>query len=307
MTSAIPLLRKIDPHRARLEAVARTCRRHDAGMQWSTLPGPASYLRFRLERADSVMVCRVGLRSWLGKHWPDIEGLAWERCEETSLHRLVSASFPPLHFHETRLVYDRARFLGRSDIGGDSETWPCLDSQEGPVWVEQFEGALSRSLPLTWLSSLVIPVDYRIGVARVAVRRLSALRVHDIVLFDMVYGVAYAATQRLFHFNFSMEHIAVEDILSHLESNAMDLAEPTPAPAGLDVSVLSLSIDVVLCRMQQTVGELNDIQQGVTLQLPEDAHRSVRLLVNQQCVAIGEVVQVGERLGVQIASVMPRP
>ena len=304
MLPVIPLLRKIDLQRAALEAVAHQCFRHGAEVRWDAMPGGESYLRFRLERADRTLVCRVRLTTWFHAHWPDMQGLAWGRCDEGILQRLVNASFPPVQFDGPWFGCDRAHFLGRHDNVGE-QALPCVDSREGPVWIEQFDAGLpSRPHALGWPSSVALPVDYRIGMARVPVRRLAKLRTMDVVLFDMVAGVAHVGEKPIFHFNFSMEHIVVEDFLSNIESTDMDNVEPREE--GVDVSALTLSLDVVLCRMQQTVGELNDMQQGVTLPLPENAHRSVRLMVDRQCVALGEVVQVGERLGVQITSVMPR-
>ena len=305
MMQAIPMLRHVDPQRIALESVARDCYRRGAEVHWKVRPGETCYLRFKLERADSVMVCCVSLRTWLQEHWPDIEGLAWERCDEHSLRRLVTASAPPIRFDCASLGYERACFLGRLDAQDDSEMQPCLSSHEGDVWIEQLHGAPSvSSASVSWLSSLVLPIDYRIGATQLPARRLAGLRVHDIVLFELVYGRAFFCEQALFHFNFSTEHIVVDDILSNIESQQVGVVEETYE--GVNVSTLSVSIDVVLCRMQQTLGELSDLQPGTTLPLPETAHRSVRLMVGRQCVATGEVVQIGDRLGVQIETVMPK-
>jgi len=304
MMQAYPTLRHVDPQRIVLERVARSCYRRGAAVRWQARPARTCYLRFRLERADGDLVCCVALRTWLRAHWPDIEGLAWEQCDDRDLHRLVTASTPPIRFDCPSLRYECACFLGRIDVQDESDVQPCLSSCEGDVWVEQFDGASLPSLLTTnGLSSLVLPIDYRIGAAWLPARRLAGLRVHDIVLFEFVQGIANFSEQPLFHFNFNREHIVVEDILSNIESRK--IGDVDEATVGIDMSTLSVPIDVVLCRIQQTLGELSDLQPGATLPLAEDAHRSVRLMVGRQCVATGEVVQIGERLGVQIESVMP--
>jgi type III secretion protein Q len=305
MMQAFSILRHVDAQRIALETAARSCSRRGAEVRWKVRPGKACYLRFKLGRADGVLLCSVSLRTWLRVHWPDIEGLAWEQCDDRDLHRLVTASAPPIGFECPSLRYERSHFLGRLDIQDEGDVQPCLRSREGDIWVEQCDGAPPSSCSsANWLSPLVLPIDYRIGAARLPARRVTGLRIHDIVLFELAHGTANFNEQSLFHFNFNTEHIVVDDILSNIEIQQADEAGETSA--GVDVSTLSVSIDVVLCRMQQTLGELSDLQPGATLPLAEGAHRSVRLMVGRQCVATGEVVQIGERLGVQIESVMSR-
>ncbi|MGY8564895.1 FliM/FliN family flagellar motor switch protein [Paracidovorax citrulli] len=76
---------------------------------------------------------------------------------------------------------------------------------------------------------------------------------------------------------------------------------PFATGTGIDIRRLPVTVDVVLCQLQQSIAELDGLQPGTVFNLPHDAWKQLQLRVNGQVVARGELVQVGDQLGVQLA------
>lgn len=80
-----------------------------------------------------------------------------------------------------------------------------------------------------------------------------------------------------------------------------------PAADMRDVRLLAgveVQVDVVLGRVKLPLGELLALSPGSVLELNRAADAPVEVLVNGTLVACGEVVIVGDELGVRITSVV---
>ncbi|HEY9132747.1 MAG TPA: FliM/FliN family flagellar motor switch protein [Dyella sp.] len=307
MAAVFNSLRKLDAKEAERQASFRLCRRLGAPLRWQALAAHTHYLRFRLERDDGSLVCLVGLDGWVRAQWPDLHGLAWDVCDVATLRRLIAGCVQPIRFEHPGHAYRRAHFEGRVDGGQDAYPFPCVESREGDVWIERADIQPRHAAPLaSWVPALAISADYRIGHAHLSVRRLDRLRVHDVLLFELTHGTAYYGERPLFHFTFNTGQIVMDEIILDTEFEQAE-GIPVPSQAHIPVASLNVQVDVVLCRMRHTLEQLAELQPGMTWELPENAHRQVRLLVNGQCVATGEVVQVADKLGVQIASLSGVP
>ena len=85
-----------------------------------------------------------------------------------------------------------------------------------------------------------------------------------------------------------------------------DLGEGTPAgtPAGLDVLAdVQMEVTVELGRVSMPVRDLLALQPGNVVELDRHAGAPVDVLVNGTRVAQGEIVVVGDELGVRITSI----
>lgn len=223
------------------------------------------------------------------------------------MRRLIAGCVQPIRFEHPGYTYRRAHFEGRVGGNHDASPFPCVASREGDVWLERADVAPRAEAVLAdWAAGVTIATDYRIGHANLSLRRLGRLRVHDVLLFELAHGTAYYGERPLFHFTFNAGQIVMDEVFLNTELEQADGAL-MPSQAHIPVAALNVQVDVVLCRMRHTLEQLAELQPGMVWDLPEDAHRQVRLLVNGQCVATGEVVQVGEKLGVQIASLSGVP
>jgi type III secretion protein Q len=249
------------------------------------------------------MRCLIDIDQWAAAHLPGIEGLAWEHCDEATRRQLFAGGDRPLRFEDTSFAYEEARFDGivRRD---QDESLPTVTSSEGVVGIESMDWSLVAPLmPFSLPAELMLDVDYRIARLRLDSRRLARLRRHDVLLIPAGPAFACIGDRPVLSFNFTMEYITVNDIFTHLGNEPFEdtVASPTGAFEGLDLSTLPVTIDVVLCRLSHSLSFLAECQPGTTLALPADAHCRVELRVNGQRIAAGELVQVGDNLGVQIA------
>jgi type III secretion system YscQ/HrcQ family protein len=209
----------------------------------------------------------------------------------------------PLRFEDALLDYDEATFEGMVHRDQD-ESLPCVTSAEGVVGIESMDWSLAAPLePFGLPADLMLDVDYRIARLHFDRRRLARLRRHDVLLLPTGPALGFIGNRPVLSFNFTLEYITVNDIFAHRGDEPFEDtgASTTTAFTGLDLSTLPVTIDIVLCQLAHSLSYLAECQPGTTLALPTDAHRRVELRVNGQRIATGELVQVGDGLGVQIA------
>ena len=298
-------LREVPPDRLAHEAAFRLCQALGWHVAWEPLPAQRSLIRFHPSSAHGMVVCLVQTAQWAALHWPQLPGLAWDALDEISARKLFDA--PP----QGPLAVDW--------LDGGQTLWlqqvppappkqrslPCLHTEHGPIWVERLElRAIVPVAPAPLPAQVPVTVQYRVGHASLTVAQLHALRVGDVVLIGELQPQALLEHRPLFSFSFDEGHM----IISEFELPSATLDSPAPLDdaagvlptVGLDVAALPMTVEVILCRLNHTVAELGQMQPGSTHALPSDAHRQVELRVHGQRVAKGELVRVGEGLGVQI-------
>jgi len=90
-----------------------------------------------------------------------------------------------------------------------------------------------------------------------------------------------------------------EDLGEDMESEH----EQEQVTAGVDLQSLPVTVTVEVARVKMTLKELTELSVGSVLQLPMGVHDRVTLLVNGKKAAHGELISVGETLGVRIISI----
>ncbi|WP_445147338.1 type III secretion system cytoplasmic ring protein SctQ [Dyella sp. Tek66A03] len=293
------------------QALYRQCRAHGVDVHWQQLPVVGCYLHFTLRHGGGSMSCLVDVAEWACKRLPGVAGVAWDELDTRSGHLLFGSCPQPLHLESPALQYEQATYDGLvpgTRLAMAEIPWPCVPSNEGTIWIESLDKSyaqapVSPSLP----TKLALSVRYRIGNVQLRSGQLRTLRCNDVVLLGEIAGRAMVNRHSLFSFNFNLENVVVNDTFSPpFDDSDEPLAQP-PIQRDLDLASLPISIDVVLCTLSQTLADLGQLEQGTTLSVPIDAHRNVELQVNGQCVAAGELVQVGDVLGVQIQRMLLKP
>lgn len=157
-----------------------------------------------------------------------------------------------------------------------------------------------------------------LGGTELTLAELNSLRPHDIILFDWTYGP-------------TSEHLCVRFgpgalWLARATSGLVTLEKPmsptsTPPegnPAGKPVTVTAsdnpaldtgewpVVVQFDLGTLERPLGELTSLQAGYTFELPVAAARPVTIRVNGRAIGTGELVQIGDRLGVRLVET-PRP
>jgi flagellar motor switch/type III secretory pathway protein FliN len=69
---------------------------------------------------------------------------------------------------------------------------------------------------------------------------------------------------------------------------------------SIELASLPIALDITLCQLSLSLAELAELRVGSVLNLPEQAYRRVKLQHQGHTLATGELVQIGDTLGVQI-------
>lgn len=310
----------LSPAAATQAAIVAACARAGITPAWQPLPARGAMLRFDVSGPGGALRLAVAADQWCPAMLPAMAGLAWsELVDHAALaswlpdRPLLDIAAEPLQAAQVCLrevVPVKALALGEG-------VQPCLPTAQGLAWIEHADSSAAAVLaPAT--RRLHVPVALGIARLRLPLHRLRSLAPGAVLLLEQLHPVARTGARRLYSFDFSLETISVNtpfDFLDDDDGNA-DIAPPaTAAPAatantttpGIDIKHLPVNVDVVLCQLQHSIGELDGLQPGTVFNLPVDAWKQLQLRVNGQLVARGELVQVGDQLGVQLAQAPALP
>lgn len=288
------------------------CARAGITPTWQPLPTRGAMLRFELTVSNGSLRVALAAEQWCAAMLPDLAGLAWSE--------LVDRQALDCWLPEQPLLEIGSDYFGNAQVSlrdvvpvsvlalGDGPQ-PCLPTAQGMAWIEQLDAGPAPTLaPST--AALRVPVELGIARLQLPLHRLRSLSPGAVVLLDQLEPVARMARHRLYTYDFTLETISVNtpfDFLDEEDGIADSAPAPQAAPAaptaapGIDIRRLPVTVDVVLCQLQQPIGELDALQPGTVFNLPVDAWKQLQLRVNGQTVARGELVQVGDQLGVQLA------
>lgn len=309
MSPRLPLLDEVDAQQLGVLTLLRRLRRSGVPAVAST-PPPVTCLRFELGTADGAMVCCVDANAWAAVRLPGLVGLDWSSMDPTVLAGLTTVD-RPLQFADAVLDYGHARALPPTTPSPGAPALAAVAAVEGEVWIESRSASLPPApggpgLP----AGLRLPVRLQVGQACMSLQRLHRLRGGDIVLLSVSVMRAWQARCPLFDFHLHPDALTVTTM--HLPFTPDPDATASGLPADLSASeargldTLPLTLDVTLCRLDMSLGELAALEAGSVVTLPDSASQRVELGYNGRRLAVGELVQVGDRLGVKLAQVPGR-
>jgi len=289
------------------------CARAGITPEWQPLPARGAMLRFDVSGRAGTLRLALAAEQWCPAMLPELAGLAWSELVDAQALSCWLPEQPLLQFAGEPLGDTHVRLREVVPVNvlalGDGPQ-PCLPTAQGTAWIEHADAGPAAALSPS-VRALRVPVDLGIARLRLPLHRVRSLAPGAVLLIDQLEPVARTARRRLYAFDFTLETISVNTPFDFLddEDDTTDFA-PVPAPAaaatspgttGIDIRRLPVTVDVVLCQLQQPIGELDGLQPGTVFNLPPDAWTHLQLRVNGQTIARGELVQVGDQLGVQLA------
>lgn len=290
--------------------VAAACARLGLGLAWSVPPEKGSMLRFDVRGPFGALQMAVEADQWCPQMLPALDGLAWsELVDRDTLMRwlpdvrLLDFADPVLAGSQVTLH----EVVPASAMARTRRPQPCVITGQGPAWIEQAD-VVPHLHATDAALDLCVPVELEVARLTLPMQRVRSLSPGSVLLLQQFQPIARHRAQRLYTFDFTLETVSVNTPFDFpeddAESAAFDPLPPSGAPAttppGLDVARLPVTVEVVLCQLQQRVGDLAALQPGTVFSLPPDAWTQLQLRVNGQTIARGELVQVGEQLGVQL-------
>ncbi|KVC71751.1 type III secretion system cytoplasmic ring protein SctQ [Burkholderia ubonensis] len=155
---------------------------------------------------------------------------------------------------------------------------------------------------------LPIRLRFVLGSTRISVATLQSLRGGDAVLIqERVFNVTVGA-RRLCAYSIEGNSIMLDELENDAQASASEAhCDQRDARASdgqpFDVAALPVKLECVLQHTELSVADVAQLHAGAILPLEPDAERHVTLYANGRCLAQGELIQVGERLAVEIQSI----
>lgn len=173
---------------------------------------------------------------------------------------------------------------------------------------------LPRAAPSRTLDGLRLPLRWRIGTTRLALREMADVRAGDIVGIERWHpsgdGVGLSADLGA----------AGLQLLARAEGERITIVETRILPMNTDTAAadeaatlplerldgLEVDLRFEVGELSLTLGELKRIQPGHVLELGQPLNRTpVRILAHGNVLGKGHLVAVGDRLGVRVAEFAP--
>lgn len=196
------------------------------------------------------------------------------------------------------------------------DTWLRLRWQltlgEGPgaaMVLHLSQGAarlLANALDARWpaqraqLPSLALPAQVNAAHTRLTLAELRSLRAGDVVMLDHTQPALHCAGR-----NAPVERTDTRWRLAGALTPGMETPmSDTPALAGPDAALdeLDLTLTCQVGRLDLTLGQLRELGEGSVLALEGRADDGVELVVNGRRIGQGQLVRIGEGLGVRVLS-----
>ena len=309
-----PTLSDVDTAQAR---IAGDCARRGIALAWGAPPTQGAMLRFDVSGSFGSLRLAVAAADWCPQMLPALSGVAWSELVDRDTLACWLPDTPLLQLNQPALM--DADVVLHDVVPADQllstrQPRAFLATAQGAAWIEHAE--LAPQLHATDAAgALTLPVDLEVARISLPLQRVRTLAPGSVLLLTQFLPIARHGTRHLYSFDFTLETVSVNTPFDFAEEDVdaagFDAMPPVPAaptmPSGLDVARLPVTVEVVLCQLQQRVGDLAALQPGTVFNLPPDAWTQLQLRVNGQTIARGELVQVGEQLGVQLhqAPVLP--
>lgn len=279
----------------RRQAVARW-QREGHPVRLSQASPQAYYIAFRAQGGHGVWQGMIGAREWLQavgpqwSQWLQQEGAAQQILE------LFSAVNRPVEIASDLLDYQRpfeCRLIQGEAL--PATALPCISTPQGDLWV--MEGPSQHKAPSrplqAWLQA--VPQALRIVLGNSELARLPSRQLArgDVLVIAEQTRQLFMADVCIGQFSFVKEGL-------HMELTSPD--SPLPSTPCL-LSKLPVKLEFVLGELTLSMAALNELIECQVLPLEATAVSNVEVRVGGTCIAVGELVRLGDRLGVELRQV----
>ena len=313
--------RRVD--RADLQARAAVALWQSQGMQvqYQSLPTYRRYLQ--LSAFDDIAPSAprwqgyLDLDEWIESVAPDLARLAREAPHEEQLLQLFGMTEQALSLAVPALKYTRLLHEKFSDTQPlPAQAMPCLHTEQGKLWLQHFPEPTAVQANAVAPALLALPLDlqFMLGHSHISTTLLSQLCCGDalmilnatptIAILGMVVG-RYVWTKE----GFIVEQLQ-DDYIDHEFDDAdaeiddfyTDAAAATSVAADTHRSIarVPVRLDFMLSSKRMTMGELSQLSAGKLLELAPGIEKNIRISANGVLLAQGELIQIDDRLAVEI-------
>lgn len=295
MTSTL-LLRRVAPldYERRHAAARWQC---DGHLVRLSQPLPQTrYITFWAQGIQGLWQGMIGAREWLQAVSPQWSQWLHQEGADQEILELFSAVSRPIEVAPDLLDYQR--LFEFELIQGEAlqgACLPCIRTPQSDLWV--MDGPSQRKQPprplQAWLQA--VPQVLRVVLGSSELGRLPhrQLAKGDVLVIAEQTRQLFMADRCVGQFTFVKEGL-------HMQLTPPDNLSPS-TPCAL--SELPVKLEFVLGELTLSMAQLNEFIERQVLPLESTAASNVEVRVGGQCIAVGELVQLGECLGVELREV----
>lgn len=167
------------------------------------------------------------------------------------------------------------------------------------------EGLALRTASLARTDAAALPFPVSIALARVPLplAGLRQLGAGDVVLLPLTPADLAAGHCELWSGERCLGRaLKSQRTVKVTTMSTATAAKPAPAAAPLAVDELPVQVVFDVGQVELTVGQLRTVREGYTFELPAQAERLVTVRANGREIGTGEIVDLGGKLGVRLAT-----
>ncbi|MBT2339711.1 MULTISPECIES: FliM/FliN family flagellar motor switch protein [Pseudomonas] len=293
-------LRRVDSRsHAHTQAIQRWQRAgRQAGL--GKVPEKTGYVGFRAESNGADWHGLISAREWLQLSLPTLQALLGRECPLSSIVALFRAVPRPLPPDAGELHYNSLSGIECVEPSHlPTHAVPWLETERGRVWVTQLTplGAVDQPLaPDSWLDTLPLRLVLRLGVSHLSLASRMRLSEGDVLRITEWAQHCVIANRCLGFFTFTEEGL-------HMQPTEAALENLQAPGAKIDLGGLPVRLEFVLATHEVDLVTLSQIVDGQLIPLADDAARNIEVRANGKPIALGELVQLDEQLGVELLKV----
>ncbi|WP_085621871.1 MULTISPECIES: FliM/FliN family flagellar motor switch protein [unclassified Pseudomonas] len=260
-------------------------------------PSPQTrYIAFRAQGCHGSWQGMIGACEWLQAVGPQWSQWLYQEGAGQQVLDLFSAVSRPVEIAPDLLDYQRlfeCRLIPGEAL--QAAVLPCISTPQGDLWV--MEGPSQRKAPSrllqAWLQALPLALRIVLGNSELARLPSRQLARGDVLVIAEQTRQLFMADVCIGRFTFVKEGL-------HMELTIPD--NPLPSKPCV-LPELPVKLEFVLGELTLSMAALNELIECQVLPLEATAASNVEVRVGGMCIAVGELVRLGDRLGVELREV----
>ena len=310
-------LRHANRHAAQLRYAASQWQQQGYAATYRALNMHSRYISFQALSGEGVWSGLVDAQEWLASFAPEMASLA-DYCDEQDMLELFSAMPVPFDLALPNLSYTQLQ-IGSMVTGNALSEQPliCIRTAQGSVWINELpENLVWQHTALhDQMNALPIPLCFILGYSTISLALSAKLAIGDVLLIEHKNFCVSTHRKLLGNYQLTEGGIQVENFNNEDIPPDIDGEQPMQTPPesviGHDSSIpygrIPVKLEFVLEERSIPVAELTQLAPGTLLELKHDAEQHITIRVNGVTLAKGELVQLDNRLGVEIKTIYSNP
>ncbi|MBF7141009.1 MULTISPECIES: FliM/FliN family flagellar motor switch protein [Pseudomonas] len=266
-----------------------------------TPPAGSPYLNVSGTGEEGTWRGLLAVDRWIEQTWPQLATLLPSEHHPAAVAALLGELPAPLGVLPPGLVGQlNAPCQRLASPAIPQRPMACVNVPGGPLWFTSLPARIPAppaGAPPAWLRQLPLKVRVSLGRSGIALRHLNRLGVGGVALIRHWGPCVYVADHKV-----GTLDLCKEPVMTELTAS---MPEPDWERPLLEQG--TLNVEFVLHRTRLSMAEMARVDPGRIVTLPDNALTRVELVVEGRTLGYGELVRVGEALGVEVHTLTGTP